>query len=194
MKTLCSLLLTTMVTIGFPAMAEDHQNITASVTVSAYANGEFGAGYTTDANEQPLVKALVVPGPGVITITYVSGMWCLSNGQSCTSANGYAGTDFGGQWYDPLSEATGVLGNSCTDCGALIGAFVPQSWVEQPGFVAENGKKLTSGAGIMPNHLFFVGSYNYLEVRGPGTLYLGINDWKVEDNSGSLNVTVSYSH
>jgi hypothetical protein len=46
--------------------------------------------------------------------------------------------------------------------------------------------------GIMPNYLFLVGSYNYLEVTGAGTLYLGINDWKVEDNSGSLTVTASW--
>ena len=75
---------------------------------------------------------------------------------------------------------------------ALMGAFVPQLWTQESGFVAMDGTKLANGIGIMPNQLFFVGSNNYIQVRGPGTLYLGINDWFVDDNSGSLTVTVTY--
>ncbi len=47
------------------------------------------------------------------------------------------------------------------------------------------------GVGIMPNQLFLVGSRNVIRVTGPGTLYLGVNDWYVDDNSGSLYVDVT---
>jgi hypothetical protein len=75
---------------------------------------------------------------------------------------------------------------------ALMGAFVPQEWVDTPGFAALDGTKMTTGVGIMPNQLFFVGTNNYLQVTGPGTLYLGVNDWYVDDNSGSVTVTVAF--
>jgi hypothetical protein len=71
----------------------------------------------------------------------------------------------------------------------LIAAFVPESLVNTSGFEALDGTKLTSGVGIMPNHLFFVGKYNVINV-GPGTLYLDITDGGVGDNSESLTVTV----
>jgi hypothetical protein len=73
--------------------------------------------------------------------------------------------------------------------GSLIGAFVPEPLVNTSGFQALDGTKLTSGVGITPDRLFFVGTYNVISV-GPGTLYLGINDPGVADNSGSLTVTV----
>jgi hypothetical protein len=76
-----------------------------------------------------------------------------------------------------------------TNLGALIGAFVPESLVNTSSFEALDGTKLTSGVGIMPNHLFFVGSYNVIHADH-GTLYLGINDSGAGDNSGSLTVTV----
>jgi hypothetical protein len=62
--------------------------------------------------------------------------------------------------------------------------------VKTPGFQSLDGTLLTSGVGIMPNLLFFVGTYNVIQVSGPGTLYLGINDGGVSDNSGSITVTV----
>jgi len=74
-----------------------------------------------------------------------------------------------------------------------MGAFVPHAWASQPGFVADDGTKLTSGFGIMPNQMFFLGINNYVVVSGPGTLYLGVNDWYVDDNSGSLTVTLTYT-
>jgi hypothetical protein len=61
--------------------------------------------------------------------------------------------------------------------------------VKTPGFQALDGTKLATGLGVMPNRLFFVGTYNVIS-EGPGTLYLGINDPGVADNSGSLTVTV----
>jgi hypothetical protein len=89
----------------------------------------------------------------------------------------------------PLQEELGVIFGTVTNAGALIGAFVPESLVNTSGFEAVDGTKLASGLGIMPNRLFFVGTYNVIS-EGPGTLYLGINDTDVSDESGSITVTV----
>jgi hypothetical protein len=88
-----------------------------------------------------------------------------------------------------------VLGlgfGSVANVGALIGAFVPESLENTSGFEALDGTKLTSGVGIMPNRLFFVGMYNVISVP-VGTLYLGINDSVSPTNSGSLTVLVQSS-
>jgi hypothetical protein len=74
-----------------------------------------------------------------------------------------------------------------------MGAFVPQSVVTSPGFSPVDNTKVMNDVlvGITPNMLFFVGGHTKLEVNGPGTLYLGIDDDIVSDNSGSLTVRVS---
>ena len=164
----------------------------ATLTISSFASGNFGAGYAHQTMQTPLVRAITVPGPGTITVTYVSGSWCAHDGTDCSGANGTAINDPSGVWYDPLQEASGVAVSASQSAIALMGAFVPQLLTQQAGFVAMDGTKLTSGVGIMPNQLFFVGAINYIPVSGPGTLYLGINDWYVDDNSGALTVTVSY--
>jgi len=165
----------------------------ATLTISSLASGNFGAGYAHQTMQTALVRAITVPGAGTITVTYVSGSWCAHDGTDCSGANGTAINDPSGVWYDPLQEASGVAPSAAQNAIALMGAFVPQLLTEQSGFVAMDGTKLTSGVGIMPNLLFFVGANNCIQVNGPGTLYLGINDWYVDDNSGSLTVTVSYA-
>jgi hypothetical protein len=72
-----------------------------------------------------------------------------------------------------------------------MGAFVPAAMESNPGFVPIDMTKRKSGYGIMPNQLFFVGSYNVIQVNGPGTLYLGMNDMFTDDNSGFLKVEVT---
>ena len=39
--------------------------------------------------------------------------------------------------------------------------------------------------------LFFIGEGKTIQTDGPGTLYLGINDWHVSDNGGAFVVDVS---
>ena len=164
-----------------------------TVTVSSFASGNFGAGYARQTQQLPLVEALRVTSPGMFTMTYMSGTWCAHDGTACSGPNGTAINDPSGAWYDPLQEASGLYMSASTNAIALMGAFVPLTWANTPGFQALDGTKLTSGVGIMPNQLFFVGANNYLQVSGPGILYLGINDWYVDDNSGSLTVTVIFT-
>jgi hypothetical protein len=161
--------------------------ITATVTVPANANGHFGDPEGT-GGFVPLVEAITVTKAAIITIKYLSGTVCVTPTVCGIGPNGIQfnqGTTGG----SPLQEVVGATFGTITNIGSLIGAFVPAALVKTPGFQALDGTKLTSGVGIMPNYLFFLGSYNVLH-RGPGTLYLGINDGVVFDNSGSLTVSV----
>lgn len=169
-----------------------HAADSKTVTISSFASGNFGAGYDMETQQLPLVKALAVKSSGTIKITYVSGTWCAHDGTDCSGPNGTAIYDPSGGWYDPLQEASGMQMSGSNNAMALMGAFVPQEWVDTPGFAALDGTKMTTGVGIMPNQLFFVGTNNYLQVTGAGTLYLGVNDWYVDDNSGSVTVTVAF--
>jgi hypothetical protein len=72
-----------------------------------------------------------------------------------------------------------------------MGAFVPASIAQGAGFSAVDGTKALAAVGIPPSALFFVGQYTTVEVSGPGTLFLGINDSVAEDNGGGFMVEVS---
>jgi len=175
--------------MGYAEDADHHRANSNTVNVSANANGHFGVG--SSGSDLPLVKALKVNNERTITIQYQSGTWYVGAGLY----PGPNGIDFelGQSYSSPLQEVLGVFGGTLTNFGALIGAFVPDSLVQRRDFQALDGTKLTSGVGIMPNLLFFVGSYNVIQVSGPGTLYLGINDSGVADNTGSLTVRVEAS-
>jgi hypothetical protein len=109
----------------------------------------------------PLVKAITVESASTISIKYVSGTWC-DNANICgIGPNGFK-IDLGSSYGTPLQEALGLVFGTVTDEAALIGAFVPESLVNTPGFQALDGTKLASGVGIMPNRLFFVGTYNVI--------------------------------
>ena len=154
----------------------------------ANANGQFGSDPAHPAGFAPLVKAITVTKAATITIKYLSGTWCITPTVCGIGPNGiqFNQDSTGGS---PLQERVGVTFGTITNMGSLIGAFVPEPLVNTSGFQALDGTKLTSGVGITPDRLFFVGTYNVISV-GPGTLYLGINDPGVADNSGSLTVTV----
>lgn len=47
------------------------------------------------------------------------------------------------------------------------------------------------GPCISPSLLFLIGSSDTITVNGPGSLYLGINDFIVNDNGGSFSVTIT---
>jgi hypothetical protein len=175
-----------------PVMAHDQQasaNQATIVQVSAMADGGFGTPGIQPF--QPLIKAITVHEKSTITVRYISGTWCFGAGL-CTGPNG-TNFDQGASTAEPLLETIGALGGVITNMAALMGAFVPESLTKTPGFQPVDGTKLTSGVGIMPNMLFFVGSFNAIETSGPGTLYLGINDEGIVDNSGALTVGVEVS-
>jgi hypothetical protein len=139
----------------------------------------------------PLIKVISVTSASTITIRYISGTWCIAPTDCGIGPNGIS-FNLDSRFGTPLQEVLGLGFGTVTNAGALIGAFVPASLVNTSGFQATDGTKLASGIGIMPNHLFLVGTYNVISA-GPGTLYLGINTAGVNRNSGSLTVLVQSS-
>jgi hypothetical protein len=92
----------------------------------------------------------------------------------------------------PLEEAKGLAPHKTIhNIEALIGVFVGQSRVQRSGFQAIDGTKNAVPVGIMPGGLFFIGTGKTFDVKEAGTLFLGINDTTIDDNSGGFNVTVS---
>jgi len=158
------------------------------VTVPGNASGYFG---NRADMMVPLVSALTVTGPGTITITYVSGTVNLGGGGGGIQSGPNGVTYNAGHAQMPLQEARGVTGGTINDFGALMGVFVPQSRVNHKGFSATDGTKYNVRIGIMPENLFFVGESKTINVPGAGTLFLGINDEGVVDNSGEFVVEVS---
>ena len=178
-----------MLTILFLIVVATTAAAQTAVFVPGNASGCFG---NADLGcPVPLVAALTVSGPATITVTYVSGtvVW-EANGEP-TGPDG-ARANFNG-WQSPLQEAHGIAGGWIPNLAALIGVFVPQSRVQDAGFSALDGTKGVTPVGIMPNGLFFIGTGKTFSVNVAGTLYLGINDPGVNDNSGGFNVTVTGS-
>ena len=157
-----------------------------SVFVPGNASGDFG--YPTQNVIVRLIPALTVSGPGTITVTYVSGTVDWAPGKP-TGPGGapwpYSGCQL------PLQEVNGVSQKRATNIGALMGVFVPQRRTQEVGFSAIDGTKNATPAGILPTQLKFVGTSRTFTVTEAGTLYLGINDCEVADNSGGFNVTVT---
>jgi len=153
------------------------------VFVPGTTNGGFGNGIDQAV---PYVSAVAVDGPATITVTYVSGTvnWGLQE----VGPNG--GSWMIGSAQSPLQEGRGVAGGTISNLGALIGVFVPQARVAHKGFSAIDGTKDATRVGLVPYWLFFIGEGKTFEVKEAGTLFLGINDWWIADNSGGFNVEV----
>jgi len=163
--------------------------ITAAQTeifVPGNASGLFGNPVNHVA---PFVPAITVNGPGTITVTYVSGTVNFG-GSVDAGPNGVPWT-CNCNFQLPLQEAQGVSVRKVNKMAALIGVFVSQSRVGRKGFQAIDGTKNATPVGIMPGCLFFIGEGKTFDVNGAGTLFLGINDAGVSDNSGGFNVTVT---
>ncbi len=100
--------------------------------------------------------------------------------------------------YTPLEEASvdgGADFNSFPDAmlhtGALMGAFVPNSTVASPGF---SPKDEDFGVpAIRSDQLFLIGSgpFEFMATE-PGTLFLGVNDGRASNNTGSFKVKVRF--
>lgn len=157
------------------------------VTVPGNTSGLFG---NPAEKVVPLVPAVTVNGPATITVTYISGTVDLGGGGGLlTGPNGI--TYNLGKAQLPLQEALGATGGTVDNFGALIGVFVPQERVTCKGFSAIDGTKHAVRIGIMPEKLFFVGESKTIDVTEAGTLFLGINDEGVMDNSGEFVVEVT---
>jgi len=158
------------------------------VFVPATATGCFGDPHDACV---PLTAAFTVSGPGTITVTYVSGMVIWDTAGDSTGPNGTFCACTNHQF--PLNEAHGVgLIKKVYNLWSLIGGFVPQSRALRKSFNALDGTKNITKVGIMPGNLFFIGESKTFEVDQAGTLFLGINDTYVGDNSGGFNVEVSF--
>jgi len=155
------------------------------VFVPGNTNGAFGNQVDLIV---PLVPAITVDGPGTITVTYVSGTVDFGAGVE-VGPNG--GPWDVGTWQLPLQEAKGVAGGKVNNDGALIGVFVPHARLIHKGFSPIDGTKDAARVGIMPGWLFFIGEGKTIDAKEAGTLFLGINDCWVGDNSGGFNVEVS---
>lgn len=161
-------------------------NAQTTVFVPGNASGYFG---NTADKIVPLVPAIEVTGPATITVTYVSGTVDFGTGVQ-VGPNG--GTFVAANYQLPLQEATGIAPRlAARNIAALMGVFVPQSRVQISGFSAIDGTKNAVRAGIMPDGLFFVGESKTIAVKEAGTLFLGINDSGVSDNSGGFTVQVT---
>jgi hypothetical protein len=176
-----ALLLTMLVlTAGVTATAQ------TSVFVPGNASGCFG---NPSGGCQPFIVAMTVSGPGAITVTYDSGLVTWQQG---STAGPDGASCFCATQQLPLNESHGIgLISHFTKVAALIGVFVPQSRVTRSGFHALDGTKDITHVGIRPGSLFFVGTGITFTANEAGTLFLGINDSTVSDNSGGFNVTVS---
>ncbi len=172
--------------------------VTANAQRTSFVPGN-ATGYFGNSNDiaVPFVTALTVNGPATITITYVSGTvrWAGEPEIPEVGPNGGHYPAPGHQlqpFQFPLQEAKGFAPHTPIDnIAALIGIFVPQSRVQLPGFTALDGTKNVTRVGINPSGLFFVGESKTFTVNMAGTLFLGINDCLVSDNSGGFNVEVS---
>lgn len=156
------------------------------VFVPGNASGYFGRSVDQLV---PLVSALSVTGPGTITVTYLDGTVDFG-GNEPAGPNGVF-WQCGCSFQLPLNEAHGIAVRKAYNMAALIGVFVPQSRVLRKGFNPIDGTKNATKVGIMPGNLFFVGESKTFDVKEAGTLFLGINDAGVSDNSGGFTVEVT---
>jgi len=179
----------TFVLALFVAVATVAANAQQDIQVFVPGNA---SGYFGNWNDQavPFVPAITVNGPGTITVTYLSGT--VNWGQPGVDVGPNGGFYGASNFQFPLQEAVSKAPHTkIHNIAALIGAFVPQSRVNAPGFSAIDGTKNVAPIGIRPGWVFFIGEGRTFDVNGAGTLFLGINDTLVADNGGGFTVEVT---
>jgi hypothetical protein len=165
-----------------------------TTTVFVPANALGGFGNPSVSGNQPYISAVAANGPGTISISYISGT-IVDDPNINTGPDGVACVCFVNQ-QDPLSEGagvTGLQGGFVANVDALIGIFVDQSRVLAPGFSPVDGTKRLAPVGLIPSHLFFIGSQKMIKVNRAGTLFLGINDSNGAANQGGFIVSVMFT-
>lgn len=160
----------------------------AVLNVNAKANGGFGS-----SSGGTLGTAMVpfnIAGAGTFQIT-ASGTISI-----CDACGGayvavppggltFPDTPFGNGEILPLEERDGIDPDPSNFAGALIGAFVAQGTPGTAGF------DMDIGGDIPDSALFLIGAGPFLfNAPGAGTLYLGINDSFVANDSGFFTVTI----
>jgi hypothetical protein len=160
-------------------------------TVFVPGNTLVDFGNPSVSGNQPYVTGIVAAGPGTIVVTYLSGTVTDCCPAFTTGPDGTVFNYTGIQ--SPLQEAAGIAGGTIKNADALIGIFVPQSRVQAEGFKAVDGSKNIAAVGLVPSNLFFIGTGKALKVRGPGILFLGINDVNAATNEGGYNVSITFT-
>lgn len=168
------------------------------VQVDSKAAGYFGAyARTVDTASVDLVEAYVFSSQGSITLT-VQGKVDLHPDYARLQGIGPNGITFQRGTtgcHLPLEEELvdangyGALGVRMERVGAVFGAYVPSSIVDRPGFRPIN-EDFPDG-DISSDRLFFVGERLNFSAREPGTLFLGVNDCRPDNNSGSFSVSIA---
>lgn len=171
----------------------------ATVNVAATASGGFGSqgnpGSTafilghTFSNIDEMVS---------ITATGTINLSAGATGVTPQGINTPAGTPFAlTTSYTPLEEVmvdSGVLtiprpvGDMIEDVGALIGVYIPATTNNNPTFTPFDEDLVP--LGIPASDLFLIGLGTTFTAQGPGALYLGINEWYAQNNSGAFQVTL----
>jgi hypothetical protein len=171
------------------------------ITVPATANGEFGV---PEGGGTPLVSAFSLTAAGQEIQITASGTInldaSLTTGPDGVSVPRSVIMGNLNLAYTPLEEGvidgggsvpTTDANSTVNEVGALIGAFVPSATVSASGFSPIDAKLSDPNPGVNSTALFFVGAGPFtFTAPGAGTLYLGINEPFVSNNTGSFSATI----
>jgi len=171
--------------LGYPAALN-----ATTIEVSATSTGFFGA---PNNGATLLTPGFTVSVPVSIEIE-AAGIVTDFNDQGELLEISPNGVDFTSNSGDvlPLQEAQGIPPDTPTTIlDALMGVFVPAATATLPNFIPEDAAKVGPGqVGIDASSLFLIGGGPFtFSAPGAGTLYLGVNDSFVLDNSGGFSVT-----
>lgn len=160
----------------------------AVLSVSAKANGTFGASSGGTGNTPMVPFAIAGAGTFRITATGTVSI-CDACGGAYTAIgpDGMTFPDFphGNGEILPLEERDGIDPDPSEFAGALIGAFVAEGTPGTAGFDTDIGGDIDVSA------LFLIGAGPFFfNAPGAGTLYFGVNDSFVDNDSGAFSVTI----
>lgn len=187
-----------------------------SKTVGGFGPLLGGAGLEPDPTVQELVEAVSLSAGQVVEVIAVGEILLDTDFGFAASPDGIfaVAPRFNPFIYFPLEEAAVDAGDLAIPVpadfvgfpvGALMGAFVPQGVVNDPGFIALNDDPdpdLVNFGGVLPNPvvvgsipsdaLFLIGSGPFMfEAPEDGTLFLGVNDAFTPNNSGEFSVSIT---
>jgi hypothetical protein len=160
----------------------------AVLAVDAKSNGGFGS--SSGGTLGTAMVPFAVAGAATYQIS-AAGTISICVGCQGVPLVGPGGIDladspFGNGEITPLEERDGTDPDPSLTVGALIGAFVFQGALGQAGFDEDIGGDVPASA------LFLIGVGPLLfSAPGAGTLYLGINDSYVANDSGAFTVTIN---
>lgn len=189
---LCSLVVASLLCVPVVSTA-----LPIVVEVDARASGMFG-GIPPLPTGENLVHAFDFASAGQTMLITATGLISLIPGViDNVSPGGIAPLNRAaalGGGYLPLEEASvdsgGTLPTLAPQGGALMGAFVPASIVANPSFTPKDEDFVS--VGIPSSALFFVGSGpTAFSAPGPGSLFLGINDPRADNNIGSFTASLN---